>query len=119
MIFALLLISYTQVNGQDFIFDSGFEIVPAKLIHRWSFSESGPTGTTLIDDIGGADGTIVEVGTNDAWVGFGQLRLTGGEQENSDYASLPPGLLSQLANASIEIWGTQESVQSFGRIFDA
>jgi hypothetical protein len=87
-------------------------------IHRWSFSETGGAGTTLVDSIGGADGTIVDVGTNDGTVGGGQVTLAGGAKDGSDYVSLPAGLVSGLSDATIETWATQHTVQNWSRIFD-
>ena len=119
---ALSVFAFSQVNVADMVFKDGFEIAPAKLIHRWTFSENGSSGTPLIDDIGGANGQIIEVGNWNAWAAFGELIVfgsrQGGSQATSDYASLPAGLLSGLNDASIEIWATQQSVQSWGRIFD-
>ena len=42
---------------------------PAPLVHRYSFSESGGSGTTLADSVGGADAVIVDGGANDATAG--------------------------------------------------
>lgn len=93
--------------------------VPALyLAHRWTFSENGGAGTQLVDDIGGAHGTIVDVGGNQAAVQSGEVLLTGGDRDASDYVSLPGGLVSGLASATIEVWATQQSVKSWGRIFD-
>jgi hypothetical protein len=91
---------------------------PTTLQHRYSFSETGGSGTTLIDTVGGAHGTIVEVGGNDATVGFGQVTLTGGAKGSSDYVDLPDGILSSHASATIEVWATQHDVRNWSRIFD-
>jgi hypothetical protein len=92
--------------------------IGAGLVHRWTFSETGGSGTTLVDDVGGANGSIVEQGPNDATVGNGRVVLTGGAVESSDYVALPSGLLSGLTNASIEVWASQIAVQRWSRIFD-
>lgn len=106
-----------QVTGQ-IIFQDSFEPISAKLIHHWSFSETGESGTTLQDIIGAADGSIVEVGDNAAWVRNGELHITGGDRDSSDYAFLPADLLSGFSSASIEIWATHDVLQTWGRIFD-
>lgn len=87
-------------------------------IHRYSFNETGGSGTTLVDSVGGKNATITEVGSNDATVGSGKVTLTSGARGNSDYVSLPDGLVSNLTDATIEVWATQLSVKSWGRIFD-
>ena len=94
------------------------EALPAAPVHRWSFGETGGAGTTLIDSIGGAHGTIVDVGGNDGIVGGGQVTLAGGAQGSSDYVDLPDGLVSGFSDATIETWATQHSVQNWSRIFD-
>lgn len=91
------------------------------IAHRYSFNES--SGTTLVDSVGGADGTIVDVGVNDATLGGGSLSLTGGAQADSDYADFPDSIVTQTAAAgdagdlTIEVWGTENSVQNWSRVF--
>lgn len=93
-----------------------------QLMHRYSFNEIGGAGTTLLDSIGGRHGTIVNVGSNDATVSDGRVTLSGGSRNNSDYVAFPSGLLTGMqsftGDATIELWGTQLSVQSWGRLFD-
>lgn len=88
------------------------------LTNRWTFSESGGSGTPLIDDIGGRHATIVEVGSNNATVQGGEVLLTGGDRANADYVALPSGLLSDRTSATIEVWATPLSHTVWGRIFD-
>lgn len=90
----------------------------AALVHRWSFSESGGAGTVLIDSVGGANGTIVDAGPNNATVGGGLVTLAGGTKGTADYVALPSGLVSGLTNATIEVWATQLGVQAWSRVFD-
>ena len=86
-IFSLLAVS--QVIGEEPLFSDGFEFGSVSLIHRWTFSESGAAGTVLLDDIRGAKGSIIEVGTNDAFVRYGQLKILDGDPTESNYAALP------------------------------
>ena len=51
---AVSVFAYSQADGEGILFKDGFEDPPTKLIHRWTFSENGGSGTPLIDDIGGA-----------------------------------------------------------------
>ena len=89
----------------------------ANLIHQWSFDENGGPGTTLIDSVGGADGTIVDLGPNDGTVSDGQVTLSGGGKNETDYVRFPPNLVSSLSNMSIETWSTQHSSQNWSRVF--
>ncbi len=65
------------------------------LVHRYSFDE---VGATLVDSIGGADGTVMS-STLD---GSGQMTLAGGT--SGQYADLPNGMISSLRNATFELW---------------
>lgn len=93
-------------------------VPPLLLRNRWTFSETGGAGTQLVDDVGGAHGTIVAAGNNPGMVQSGEVVLTGGARDISDYVSLPGGLLSGFASATIEVWATLRSIQWWGRIFD-
>ncbi|MCX5676388.1 MAG: hypothetical protein NTX87_15410, partial [Planctomycetota bacterium] len=89
--------------------------------NRWSFSEVGGAGTTLVDSVGGKNGTIAELGANNADVGQtypGQAYMTGGARASSDYVSLPAGLVSALTDATLEFWATQHSVQNHSTVFE-
>ena len=89
----------------------------ASLIHQWTFDENGGAGTTLIDSIGDADGTIVNQGPNDGTVSDGQVTLSGGGKNETDYVRFPSNLVSSLSNMSIETWSTQHSSQNWSRVF--
>ena len=89
----------------------------AVVIHQWKFNEEGGAGTTLVDSVGSADGTIVDVGGNDGTVGGGSVTLAGGGKNDSDYVKLPSGLVSSLSSTSIETWVTQKSAQNWSRVF--
>lgn len=90
----------------------------ADLANRYSFSETGGGGTVLVDSVGGAHATIVDLGGNDGVVGGGQATLAGGDKAISDYVALPADLLSPYADATVELWATQHSVQNWSRLFD-
>lgn len=71
--------------------------VPA-LAHRYSFSET--SGTTALDSVGGASGTL----TGDAtFSGTGQVVLSG---TVGSAVSLPAGILSGVDEVTIETWAT-------------
>lgn len=89
-----------------------FSTVPAPaLAHRYSFSESG--GTTAVDSEGGPawNGTVFNGGT----LASGQLTLA---SASSQYASLPPGIVSTLSNFTITAWVRLNSAAGWARIFD-
>ena len=65
------------------------------LVNRYSF---GGTGTTAVDSVGSADGTI----RNASLTGTGKLALAGGTTDQ--YVDLPNGIVSSLTNATIEAW---------------
>ncbi|NQU20929.1 MAG: hypothetical protein HQ567_06565, partial [Candidatus Nealsonbacteria bacterium] len=92
----------------------------ADVIHRWGFDEVGGAGTSLLDSVGGADATIVQVGDLNADVGMtyaGQAYLTGGWKDGADYVALPNGLYTGLGDITIETWATTYSSPNWGRIF--
>lgn len=104
----------------------------AGLVHRWSFEQTGGPGTVLTDDIGTAHGTIVSAiaagprlgrravagSGSTASAQYGQVTLDGGAQATADYVALPPGLLSSLRGATVEIWATPHSLKNWSRIID-
>jgi len=79
----------------------------AALVHRYSF---GGTGITVTDSVGTANGTVVNATLN----GSGALALGGTNQ----YVDLPNGLVSQLTNATLEIWVTWSGIANWERIID-
>lgn len=89
-----------------------FSTVPAPaLAHRYSFSESG--GTTVADSEGGPawNGAVFNGGN----LASGQLTLA---SASSQYASLPPGIVSTLSNFTITAWVRLNSAAGWARIFD-
>ena len=67
------------------------------LVHRYSFDG---VGTTVLDSIGTADGTVVGA----ALTGQGTLTLVGLTGDQAQYVVLPRGLLRQLHDATFEAW---------------
>jgi hypothetical protein len=87
----------------------------AALIHRYAFDGRG---TVAVDDVGGADGTIVNAELN----GLGQLYLDRAA-ELEQYVELPNGIVSVLDSATFEAWVTWETPPAtpkpfWERIFD-
>jgi len=108
------------LNGGTLTTNNVGASTPEGLVHRYSFNETGGSGTVLVDSIGGANGSIVEVGANNADVGethAGKFYMTGGDKAASDYATLPDGLYAGQNNLTVETWATQESVNYWSRIF--
>jgi len=67
------------------------------LVHRYSFDG---VGTTVVDSIGTADGTVVGA----ALTGQGSLTLVGQAGGPAQYVLLPHGLLRELHDATFEAW---------------
>jgi hypothetical protein len=67
------------------------------LLHRYSFDG---VGTTVVDSIGTADGTVVGA----ALTGQGTLTLVGATGAGAQYVVLPPGRLRELHDATFEAW---------------
>jgi hypothetical protein len=83
------------------------------LIHRYDFSG---TGTTVLDLVGNAHGTLREGAELD---GSGVLGLPGRVEGQADqYVELPDGLLSVLTDVTLVAWTTWEGGAGFQRVFD-
>jgi hypothetical protein len=83
------------------------------LIHRWSFDG---TGTTVVDSIGGADGTVQGGAMLD---GSGVLALAGNRDGQPDqYVDLQNNLISGLSQVTIVAWTTWQGGAGYQRIFD-
>ena len=67
------------------------------LVHRYTFDG---VGTTVLDSIGTADGTVVGA----SLTGQGSLTLVGFTGDQAQYVVLPHGLLRQLHDATFEAW---------------
>ena len=90
----------------------------SRVVHRWTFSESGGGGTILRDDVGGAEARLMGTGQVQGVVGGGRVTLPGGPWATAGYVELPPRLLSRFQDATIEIWATHNEVRNWARIFD-
>jgi len=94
------------------------ENAEAQLIHRYSFSESATgdaTGTTIVDSVGGANGTVLGAGSSATGT---ELVLPGGSSATQAFVNLPNGLVSSLTDVTFEAWYTQTSVQTWTHLFD-
>ncbi|MES2923211.1 MAG: hypothetical protein V4819_16770 [Verrucomicrobiota bacterium] len=88
-----------------------------KLAHRWSFNGS------LSDSVGASNATILNdtpasLGLSNTLSGT-DLTLGGGVKATSDWAQLGTNLLGgKMTPVTIELWATQNAVQTWSRIFD-
>jgi hypothetical protein len=83
------------------------------LLHRYSFDG---TGTTVIDSIGKANGTVQGGALLD---GSGVLTLPGERDGLPDqYVGLADGLVSSLGEVSIVVWTTWLGGAGYQRVFD-
>jgi fibronectin type 3 domain-containing protein len=79
-----------------------------------TFNESG--GTVAADSTGnGWDGTLVN---NPSWVAGHTGNAVNLSNVNSQYTTLPAGVMSGLANFTIATWVKQTSASSWARLFD-
>ena len=81
------------------------------LAHRYAFDG---TGSLAVDDVGGADGAII----NSVLTGSGELAL---DRALEEYVELPNGIISVLSSATFEawvVWDMPEADQFWERIFD-
>ncbi|MBN2163404.1 MAG: family 43 glycosylhydrolase [Pontiellaceae bacterium] len=81
---------------------------PPEPTHLYRFNESG--GTTLIDEIGGANGTLPAGGI----LSGETLSLSGSGQ----YAELPDGIVSSMSECTIATWVKLDAVSDWVRVFD-
>lgn len=80
------------------------------LVHRYRFDG---TGTAVLDSIGSADGTARGGAVLD---GGGELTLAGGS--SGEYVDLPNGIVSELSDATFEIWLEWHGGDAWQRVFD-
>lgn len=86
---------------------------PPAMTHRYSFNEA--SGTSVLDSVGTAHGTILGAGWNRAG---GSVNLPGGASGTAPYVDLPNSLVSTLSNCTVEGWVTVTGNQAWSRIFD-
>ncbi len=93
---------------------------PGSVVRRWSFNQtagSAPSGTTVTDSITGTELATVQ-GNGASFTGRG-LQIPGGASgSGAAYWQLPGGVISGYANATIEIWAKEISVQNWARVLD-
>lgn len=100
-------------SGGDSGCVEGEEPPLGSLVHRYDFSG---IGTTLLDLVGDAHGTIEEGAQLD---GSGVLSLAGRVSGAPDqYVDLPNGIVSPLTEVTFVAWTTYEGGAGFQRIFD-
>ncbi len=92
----------------------------AALVNRYSFDDNvagvANSGETVIDSLGGADGTILGAGA--FWTGTG-VDLPGGSSATAAYIDLPNGLVSTKTQVTLEAFVTIDgTTTNWGRIFD-
>ncbi|HEX5176041.1 MAG TPA: LamG-like jellyroll fold domain-containing protein [Chthoniobacteraceae bacterium] len=89
--------------------------------HRYSFTGTGntaaPTGTVVVDSVGGQDGTVLGNGAIFTIDGK-KISLPGGASNSAAYIDLPNGLISSLQNVSLEAWVQQNGDTNWSRIVD-
>lgn len=85
----------------------------AALIHRYDFEGNG---TTVLDRVGSAHGTVTQGATLSKLDGKGVVLLGGGT--TGAYVDLPNQLMSTLTNATFEAWVTWGGGKAWQRVFD-
>lgn len=95
---------------------SDSEIASGTLLHRWSFNNGD-----LSDSVGGSAATVINPGGGgDVTFDSEKVTLAGGARDSADYIRLGSHLLRNIdASVTLELWGTQRSVQYWAHIFDA
>jgi Concanavalin A-like lectin/glucanases superfamily len=97
-------------------------IPPANLLHRYSFSSS--SGFTVLDSVGGANGTISSAAagiTNSSWTGGGQLTINTNTTLGAvdTYVDLPDFTLSSIGgNFTFELWVTDFNSGAWAQFVD-
>ena len=84
--------------------------MPGVLAHRWSFDDD-----TLADSVGGSTATLY----GDATVSSGGATITGDGTSHVNYISLGTNILPTTNSpVTIELWVTENQIQSWSRIVD-
>jgi hypothetical protein len=87
------------------------------LAHFYLFTNA-PNSTVVVDTIGGANGTVYGPFGNNLPITFdGSHVIFPGDAgyTNEPYISLPPGLINQMGDVTIEMWGGQSLRNTWGR----
>ncbi|MDF3068902.1 MAG: hypothetical protein K0R38_4503, partial [Polyangiaceae bacterium] len=85
----------------------------AALIHRYDFEGNG---TTVLDRVGAAHGSVTQGATLSKLDGRGVVLLGGGTA--GAYVDLPNKLMSTLTNVTLEAWVTWGGGKAWQRVFD-
>ena len=88
------------------------------LTHRWSFNDPAGSATDL-DSVGGADGTNMGNAFIDVTNGTVVLpdTTTTSTTPGASYVMLPPGILTDLNSATIEVWATDNGPRTWAEIY--
>jgi hypothetical protein len=81
----------------------------SRLVHRYMFDGSG---TVAVDSMGTASGTIVSTPLSST----GSVTLSGGTSDQ--YVDLPNGIITELTDATFEVWATWFGGAAWQRLFD-
>jgi len=89
------------------------------LAHQYLFTNA-PSSTVVVDTIGGANGTVYgPLGTNKpiTFDGSHVIFPGDGDYTTEPYVNLPAGLINQMGDVTIELWGGQTQVNTWARFF--
>jgi hypothetical protein len=93
-------------------------VIEPTLVHRWSFND--PAGSlTDADSVGGANGTNMGnafINTTDGTIVLPDTNTTS-LSPNASYVQFPPGLLTNLNSATIEVWATDNGPETWAEIW--
>ncbi|HEU5397331.1 MAG TPA: LamG-like jellyroll fold domain-containing protein, partial [Verrucomicrobiae bacterium] len=92
---------------------------PPVLRHLYTFTNAVNSGI-VIDTVGGANGTVfAPLGTNRPITFDGSRVIFPGDgaYTNEPYIGLPAGMLNQMGDVTIELWGGQSQLNTWARFF--
>jgi hypothetical protein len=93
----------------------------AHLKHRYSFRDA-PGASTVLDSVGGANGTIVPglPGSFPLVLDGERVNFPGGNvYQTTPYIALPSGIVSERADVTIDLWCGMNAANDGARFFDA
>ena len=74
------------------------------MVHHYSFQDA-PGSTTIVDSIGGANGTIMPPASGSPVTLTGdQADFPGGTDATAGFIALPPGIIGVMGDVTIEMW---------------